>query len=230
MLVKSRRRLPQINELVVGTISRIEKHGAYVILDEYENQEGMVQISEVAPTHAVQKGQEIVTKVLRINERKGYIDLTIGQVTPQMRMDKLNKWKRKKIAVRLQKLAMGQIEPTPKICDTKQRKTSPVVLTPRFGSALQLPARVQRKATHIAWRARKRGLLGKKKPASVAGAALYIACLLEGTPCTQLQIARVAGITQHKLRIRYKDIVKKLKIPIQIRLKSDQEHQFHKGN
>ncbi|NVM24231.1 MAG: transcription initiation factor IIB, partial [Desulfobacterales bacterium] len=102
---------------------------------------------------------------------------------------------------------------TSKIYDTKQSKTSPVVLAPRFASALQLPARVQHKAAQIAWRARKRGLLGKKKPASVAAAALYIACLLEGTPCTQLQIARVAGITQTTVKIRYRDLVKKLKIP-----------------
>ena len=80
-MVKSRRRLPEIGEFVVGTISRVENHGAYAILYEYEKREGMNHISEVASSwvrnirNFVRERQKIVAKVLSINERKGHIDL-----------------------------------------------------------------------------------------------------------------------------------------------------------
>ena len=89
---------------------------------------------------------------------------------------------------------------------------SPVDFIPRFGTALRLPARVQQKAANIVRDAREKGLTVGKAPAGVAAAALYIAGLLEGSPRTQLQIAKVAGVTEVTLRNRYKDLVKKLNI------------------
>ena len=87
---------------------------------------------------------------------------------------------------------------------------SPVDFIPRFGTALQLPARVQQKAANIVRDAHEKSLTVGKAPAGVAAAALYIAGLLEGTPRTQLQIARITGVTEVTIRNRYKDLVKKL--------------------
>ncbi len=99
-MVKSRRRNPDLGELVVGTISRVENHGAYAILDEYENREGMIHISEVASSwvrnirNFVRERQKIVAKVLSINERKGHIDLSLRRVTQVMKKNKVKHWKR----------------------------------------------------------------------------------------------------------------------------------------
>ena len=38
---------PSVNDLVVGTVTRVERHGAYVSLDEYLRKEGLIHISEV---------------------------------------------------------------------------------------------------------------------------------------------------------------------------------------
>ena len=91
---------------------------------------------------------------------------------------------------------------------------SPVDFIPRFGTALNLPARVQQKAANIIREAREKDLTVGKAPAGVAAAALYIAGLLEGKPRTQRQIANAAEVTEVTVRNRYKDLVKKLNIRI----------------
>lgn len=111
-MVKRRRFLPEIGEYVVGTISRVENHGAYAILDEYDNREGMIHISEVASSwvrnirNFVRERQKIVAKVLNINERKGHIDLSLRRVTKQMKKQKVKQWKRSQKAENLLELAI----------------------------------------------------------------------------------------------------------------------------
>jgi len=110
-LVKKRRRWPEVGEHVVGTISRVEPHGAYAILDEYENNEGMIHISEVAASwvrnirNFVRERQKIVAKVLNVNEKKGHIDLSIRRVTKNAKLQKVKQWKRSQKAENLLELA-----------------------------------------------------------------------------------------------------------------------------
>ncbi|TFG05475.1 MAG: translation initiation factor IF-2 subunit alpha [Promethearchaeota archaeon] len=111
-MVTSRRKIPDIGDLVVGTISRVENHGAYAILDEYENKEGMIHISEVASSwvrnirNFVRERQKIVAKVLAINERKGHIDLSLRRVTDEMKKEKVKQWKRAQKAENLLELSV----------------------------------------------------------------------------------------------------------------------------
>jgi translation initiation factor 2 subunit 1 len=110
-LVKRRRRWPEVGEYVVGTISRVEPHGAYAILDEYENNEGMIHISEVAASwvrnirNFVRERQKIVAKVLNVNEKKGHIDLSMRRVTKNTKLQKVKQWKRSQKAENLLELA-----------------------------------------------------------------------------------------------------------------------------
>jgi len=39
---------PETGEMVVATVSRIESYGAYVTLDEYNNKEALLHISEIS--------------------------------------------------------------------------------------------------------------------------------------------------------------------------------------
>ena len=83
-MVKSRRRWPEVGEYVVGTISRVESHGAYAILDEYNKSEGMIHISEVAASwvrnirNFVRERQKIVAKVLNVNPYKGRMRIVVN--------------------------------------------------------------------------------------------------------------------------------------------------------
>lgn len=90
---------PSRGEIVIGTVTRVMDFGAFVSLDEYENREGMVHISEVAPgwikdiRDHVKKGQKVVCKVLDINPKRGHIDLSIKDVNERQRREKLQEWK-----------------------------------------------------------------------------------------------------------------------------------------
>lgn len=98
-LVIKRSGYPAKGEFVIGTVTRVLDFGAFVSLDEYENREGMVHISEVAPgwikdiRDHVKKGQKVVCKVLNVNPKRGHIDLSIKDVNERQRREKLQEWK-----------------------------------------------------------------------------------------------------------------------------------------
>jgi len=98
-LIIKRDGYPSPGEIVIGTVTRVMDFGAFVSLDEYENKEGMVHISEVAPgwikdiRDHVKKGQKVICKVLSVNPKRGHIDLSIKDVTERQRKEKLQEWK-----------------------------------------------------------------------------------------------------------------------------------------
>ncbi len=90
---------PSKGEVVIGTVTRVLDFGAFVSLDEYENKEGLVHISEVAPgwikdiRDYVKKGQKVVCKVLDVNPKRGHIDLSIKDVNERQKREKILQWK-----------------------------------------------------------------------------------------------------------------------------------------
>lgn len=90
----------------------------------------------------------------------------------------------------------------------------PVDFVPRIVSALGLSGVLQRKALEIIQQARRAGLTAGKDPAGLAAAAIYIASLQTGERKTQKEIARAAQVTEVTVRNRYKELIRKLKIPI----------------
>ena len=93
---------------------------------------------------------------------------------------------------------------------------SPVDFIPRFSTALILSERTQQKAAKIIMLAREKGITVGKDPKGLAAAALYISAILEGERRTQLEIAKVAHVTEVTVRNRYKEIVKELNIHVEI--------------
>jgi transcription initiation factor TFIIB len=85
---------------------------------------------------------------------------------------------------------------------------------PRIVGSLGLSGVLQRKAIEIVQQARKAGLTAGKDPAGLAAAAVYIASLLTGERKTQKEIARAAQVTEVTVRNRYKELIRRLKIPI----------------
>ncbi len=91
--------LPQKNELVVASISKIMGHGVYAKLLEYPGVEGYCHISEIAPTwirnirNHVRLDQQVVAKVMRVNKNTGQVDISIKRVSSSQRKEKIREYK-----------------------------------------------------------------------------------------------------------------------------------------
>ncbi len=92
--------LPERGEIVVATISKIMDHGAYVTLDEYDDMQGFLHISEIAPGWIrsvgkfVKRGEKKVLLVKKVNPGRNDIDLSLKQVSADQRKKKLLEVKR----------------------------------------------------------------------------------------------------------------------------------------
>ena len=40
---------PEVGEIIIASVTKIMDHGAYVTLDEYDDIQGFLHISEIAP-------------------------------------------------------------------------------------------------------------------------------------------------------------------------------------
>lgn len=87
-------------------------------------------------------------------------------------------------------------------------------LIPRLSSDLFLEGRTVKKATEIIKEAKERYITMGKDPGGIAGAALYIAGILEDDRRTQREIANVSRVTEVTIRNRYKELVRVLGITI----------------
>ena len=87
--------LPEVGEIVIATIKKTGDHGAYVSLDEYDNIQGFLHISEIAPgwvrkvTKYVKDGDKKVLLVKKIQEDRSEIDLSLKQISKEQRKKKL---------------------------------------------------------------------------------------------------------------------------------------------
>jgi translation initiation factor 2 subunit 1 len=112
-MVKKKKAYPDVGELVIAQVESIERMYIYVRLEDYEGKKqdidmaapgiykvrGMVHISELANrwirniSSLVRINQRLVLKVLKIDESKGSLDLSLRRVTTEQMVSKLNDWK-----------------------------------------------------------------------------------------------------------------------------------------
>ncbi len=98
---------PERNELVIGTVTRVNPFSAFIALEEYGNKEGMVHISEVAGKWVrdirefVKVGKKVVAKVLSVNKEKGYINLSLKRVRKYDAEEKIREFKREQKAEKM---------------------------------------------------------------------------------------------------------------------------------
>lgn len=92
--------LPEVGEIVIATVTRIMDQGAYVTLDEYNNIQGFLHISEIATgwirnvEKFVRTGEKKVLLVKRVNTARSEIDLSLKQVSSDQKKKKLLEIKR----------------------------------------------------------------------------------------------------------------------------------------
>lgn len=105
---------PEEGELVLCTVTSVQFHSVFVDLDEY-GKSGLIHISEVSPGRIrnirdfVKEGKKVVCKVLRINEEKGYIDLSLRRVNESEKKRKIDDVKKEQNAEKIVEIAAGKI-------------------------------------------------------------------------------------------------------------------------
>ena len=93
---------PEEGEIVLCTVKKILYHSVFVNLDEYENKEGIIHISEISPGRIrnirdfVKENKTIVCKVLRTNKEKNQLDLSLRRVSLSVMKNKLEEVKQEK--------------------------------------------------------------------------------------------------------------------------------------
>ena len=113
-----RRKLPEVNELVIGTVKKIFEHGAFVTLDEYNNIEAYCPLNEVTRSwfrnirEVLKVGQKAVFKVIRVDRRKMHVDISLKRVSDDERKEKMKEWKRAVHAEKLLELAAKKLRKT----------------------------------------------------------------------------------------------------------------------
>lgn len=112
---------PAEDELVVATITKVQNYGAFASLDEYPSCEGMIHISELASkwirniNDYVKVGDRVVLRVLRVDQEKNHIDLSLKSVKGSQRKDTLDKFKKEQRAKKLIELAGGKLKEMDKV-------------------------------------------------------------------------------------------------------------------
>lgn len=105
---------PEEGELVLCTVNNVQHHSVFVKLDEY-GKSGMIHISEISPGRIrnvrdyVVEGKVVVCKVLRINEERGHIDLSLRRVSENQRRNKVNEIKQEQKAEKIIEFVAKQL-------------------------------------------------------------------------------------------------------------------------
>jgi translation initiation factor 2 subunit 1 len=92
--------MPEQGEIVLATVTKVMDHGAYVTLDEYDDIQGFLHISEIAPgwirsvSRFVRDGEKKVLLVKKVNAQRGDIDLSLKQVSKDQKKQKLKEVKK----------------------------------------------------------------------------------------------------------------------------------------
>ncbi len=106
---------PEEGELIIGTVQTVKNYGAFVTLDEYENKEGFIHITEVATgwikyiRDYIRERQRVVCKVLRVDKSKGHVDISLKQVNEHQRREKIQSWKNEQRARKLLQIAAEKL-------------------------------------------------------------------------------------------------------------------------
>ena len=101
--------------------------------------------------------------------------------------------------------------------DLKIPPASPIDYLVRYGTELKLSNKCQQRAAEILTQAKNEGITCGKDPTGLAGAAIYLAGIIEGEHRTQRVVAETTHVTEVTIRNRYKELVRELNLHTQIK-------------
>jgi len=125
-MVKTKTKFPDVGDFIIGKVIDVQRGYFYVDLLDYEGQDdedlarGLVHISEISSRwirnirNHVRLGQVIVLKVLKVDDLKGHVDLSLRRVTAQQKQLRMKEWK---YAVKYENLLTFLAEETGKSLD-----------------------------------------------------------------------------------------------------------------
>lgn len=112
-----KKEFPDMNELVFCTVKRITPFAAWCDLDEYDV-EGMIHVSEVAGKWVhdirefVKPNRQYVAKVVKIDEDKNVVNLSLKRVSKKEEKEKINFAKRQQRAEKILEQVAGSLGKT----------------------------------------------------------------------------------------------------------------------
>lgn len=104
-MVLSKTPFPREGEFIIGKITDVQQQYVYVELIDYgglpseEYAKGMIHISEISSRwirnirNFVRVGQKVVLRVLRVDEIKGHVDLSLRRVNSAQKKIRMKEWK-----------------------------------------------------------------------------------------------------------------------------------------
>jgi translation initiation factor 2 subunit 1 len=98
-MVRMKHKWPQEGDLIVATVHKVLNYGAFAKLEEYPGEEAFIHISEVSAGWVknirdyVRENQKIVARVLRVNPKKGHVDVSMKRIREDQRTRKIQQWK-----------------------------------------------------------------------------------------------------------------------------------------
>ncbi len=99
-MVRMRKEWPDEGDLVVGTVHKVLNYGAFGSLEEYDGKEAFIHISEVSSGWVknirdyVRENQKIVARVLRVNPKKGHVDVSLKRISEIGTACAITAWRR----------------------------------------------------------------------------------------------------------------------------------------
>ncbi|MEM5805532.1 MAG: S1 RNA-binding domain-containing protein [Candidatus Aenigmatarchaeota archaeon] len=113
-----RKGAPVKGELLVCTASKITPFAAWCKLEEYPHLEGMIHISEAAGKwiydirEVVKKDKQYVAKVIKVDESKNLVELSLRRVSKKEEKEKMNLYRKEERAEKLLEQAAANINKT----------------------------------------------------------------------------------------------------------------------
>ena len=108
--------MPELDELVIARVKKIMPYGAFCELEEYNNKEVFVHVSEVASRwiknihNFLKEGQRVVGRIYRIVPDKNMIDLSLKRVTDADKDRKMEMFRREKRSDKLFEIISEKIK------------------------------------------------------------------------------------------------------------------------
>jgi len=128
------KKFPEVGELVLCKVKTVNPNSVFVTLEN--GLEGMIHISEISSRwvrdirRVVKKDQTLVVKVLRVDEERGHISLSLKRVTPKQKKDFLQGFKMEERAKNFLKLVGKEL----KMSESDVQKIIARPLNDEFGS------------------------------------------------------------------------------------------------
>jgi translation initiation factor 2 subunit 1 len=99
-MVLRRKNFPEVGDIVVATVREIFDFGAFTTLDEYNNIKAYLPWSEISTKwiknirDLIKENQKIIAKVIRVDNSKGNVDISMKKVNEDEKRKKIIEWKR----------------------------------------------------------------------------------------------------------------------------------------